>query len=142
MKDKKIKDLNEKYKAGASTLHEEQFLFDNVENSGSTIEAWATFVKLTKREAPENFNDTLWDSFQNRTIKKRRFKIGIMSAAASIILLITLFIGIPKQNKLSYNEKKDLLNQALNMFALSEQEITKESIIYEDEMIIIYTSLE
>ncbi len=142
MKEKKIEKLTEKYEAGASTLHEEQFLFDNADNSRSMIEAWSSFVKRYKRKAPENFNDTLWDSFQNRTIRKRRFKIGIMSAAASVILIIALFIGIPGQKKLSYNEKEALLNQAQNMFIDSEQEIIKGNIIYEDEMIIIYTSIE
>lgn len=142
MKEKKIDNLIEKYEAGASTSQEEQFLFDNAENSGSTIEAWSTFVKRNKSEAPENFNDTLWDSFQNRNIRKRRFKIAIMSAAASVLLIIALFIGNPGQKKLSYSEKEALLNQALNMFPDSEQEITKGNIIYEDEIIIIYTSLE
>ena len=142
MKEKEFEKLTEKYTEGASTLHEEQFLFDNAENSRSKVEAWSTFVKRNKREAPKNFNDTLWDSFQNRTIRKGRLKIGIMSAAASVILIVTLFIGNPGQKKLSYNEKEALLNQALNMFADSEQEIAKENIFYEDEMIIIYTSLE
>lgn len=142
MKDEKINKLIEKYVAGASTLQEEQFLFDNAENSRSMNEVWYTFVKRNKREAPENFNDTLWNSFQNRTIRKRRLKIGIMSAAASVILIITLFIGNQVQNKLNYNEKEALLNQTLNMFADSEQETPKENIIYEDKMIIIYTSFE
>ena len=142
MKDKRIEKLTEKYETGASTLNEEQFLFDNAENSPSKIEAWSTFVKRNKREAPENLNDKLWASFQNRIIRKRRFKVGIISAAASIVLIITLIIGNPGQKKLSYNEKEALLNQALNMIAVSEQEIAKENIIYEDEMIIIYTSIE
>lgn len=142
MKEKKIEKLIEKYEAGASTLHEEQFLFDNAENSHSMIEAWFTFVKHNKREAPENFNDTLWDSFQNRTIRKRRFKIGIMSAAASVILIIALFIGNPGQKKISYIEKEALLNQALNMFVSAEQVQAQYNIIYESDLIIIYTTTE
>ena len=66
MKERKIEKLIEKYEAGASTLQEEQFLFDNAENSGSKIEAWSTFVKRNKRDTPENFNEALWESFQSR----------------------------------------------------------------------------
>ena len=142
MKEDKIEKLTEKYEAGTSTLYEEQLLFNNAENSSSKIEAWSTFVKQNKRHAPENFNNTLWDSFQNKTIKKRRFKIKIISAAASVVLLIALFISIPRQKKLSYNEKEALLTQARNMIADSEQKIAMENIIYEDEKIIIYTNIE
>lgn len=142
MKEDKIENLIEKYEAGASTLQEEQFLFDNAEKSKPEIEVWSTFVKQNKRKAPENFNDALWDSFQNRKIRKRRFVTGIMSAAASIILIIALFIGNPGQKKLSYSEKEAFLNQALDMFAGTEQIQTQHSIIYENDLIIIYTSTE
>ena len=142
MKEKKIENLIEKYEAGTSTLQEEQFLFNNAENSGLTIKAWSTFAKANKRKAPDNFIDALWESFQNRKIKKRRFITGIMSAAASVILIIALFIGSPGQKKLSYSEKEALLNQALNMFASTEQVQTQQSIIYENDLIIIYTSTE
>ncbi len=142
MKEKKIENLIEKYEGGASTLNEEQFLFDNAENSGSKIEAWSTFVKRNKTDTPENFNEALWESFQNKNIKKRRYITRIMSAAASVIIIIALFIGKPGQNKLSYDEKEVLLNQALNMFAVADQVQTQQSIIYENELIIIYTSYE
>lgn len=140
MKEEKNENLIEKYKAGASTLHEEQFLFDNAEKSKSTIEAWATFVKRNKREAPENLNGTLWESFQNRKIRKRRIITGIISAAASVILIIALFIGNAGQEKLSYSEKEAFLNEALNMFAGIEQTQTQQNIIYENDLIIIYTT--
>ena len=142
MKEKKIEKLIEKYEVVASTLQEEQFLFDNAENSKSWIEAWSTFVKRNKKEAPENFNDKLWNSIQNRIIKERRGKMRIISAAASVLLIIALSIGNLIQKELSNNEKEALLNQALSMFADSEQEITMENILYEDEIIIIYTSLQ
>lgn len=142
MKENKIKNLIEKYEAGASTLSDEKILFDNAENSKPTIEAWSTFVKRNKKEAPQNFNDILWESFQNRKIKKHRLLVGIMSAAASVLLIIFLFIGHTGQKKLSYNEKAAFLNEALNMFSGTEQVQTQESIIYENEFIIIYTSSE
>ncbi len=142
MKEKTIERLIKKYKEGASTLQEEQVLFDNSENSPSMMDAWAAFINQNKIEVPRNLNDRLWDSFQNRTTRKRRLKIKILSAAASVLLLIAFFIGFREQKQLSYKEKEVLLNEALNMFVDYEQEIARESIIYEDEQIIIYTHLE
>jgi len=146
MKAKKIKELTEKYKAGNSTLEEDQSLFNSTENTGSIFEPWSAFVKGNKREAPGNFNESLWNSFQNRTRSKYRLRIAMMSAAASVILIITFLTVKPEQEKLSYSEKEALLEQAINMFEDSgqeivEQDITEQEIIYEDELIIIYTDI-
>ncbi len=140
MKEDEIERLIEKYKEGNSTLNEEQFLFDHIKNSDPSLEAWSTFVKNNKKETPNNFNDTLWESFQNKKIEKRKRFVGIISAAASVILLISLYIASPKQKEVSYSEKEDLLNQALNMVSNSEPSEIQQSIIYENEMIIIYTT--
>ncbi len=121
---------------------EEQFLFDHIKNSELSLEAWSTFVKNNKRETPNNFNDTLWESFQNKKIRKRKRFVGIMSAAASVIILISHYIASPKQKELSYSEKEDLLNQALNMVSNSEPSEIQQSIIYENEIVIIYTTKE
>ena len=140
MKEDEIERLIEKYKEGNSTLNEEQFLFDHIKNSEPSLEAWSTFVKNNKKETPNNFNDTLWESFQNKKIGKRRRFVGVISAAASVILLISLYIASPKQKEVSYSKKEDLLNQALNMVSNSEPSEMQQSIIYENEMIIIYTT--
>lgn len=141
MNEKGIEKLTKEYEAGASTLNEEQFLFDNAENSHSISEVWSTFVKRNRIEAPEGFNDKLWNSFQRRTVRKHRFKISVISVAASIILIIALSIGDFGQKELSYKEKEALLNEALDMFVEPEHEVTQERILYEDETIIIYASL-
>lgn len=142
MKEDEIEILIEKYKEGNSTLNEEQFLFDHIKNSEPSLEAWSTFVKNNKKETPNNFNDTLWESFQNKKIGKRKKFVRIISAAASIIVLISLYIFSPKQKELSYSEKEDLLNQALNMVSNSVPSEIQQSIIYENDMIIIYTTTE
>ena len=142
MKEDEIERLIEKYKEGNSTLNEEQFLFDHIKNSELSLEAWSTFIKNNKKETPNNFNDTLWESFQNKKIGKRKKFVGIISAAASVILLISLYIASPKQKELSYSEKEYLLNQALNMVSNSESSEIQQSVIYENDMIIIYTTTE
>ncbi len=140
MKEDEIERLIEKYKEGNSTLNEEQFLFDHIKNSEASLEAWSTFIKNNKKETPNNFNDTLWESFQNNKTGKRKRFVGIISAVASVILLISLYIASTKEKELSYSEKEDLLNQALNMVSNSEPSEIQQSIIYENEMIIIYTT--
>ncbi len=142
MKEDEIERLIEKYKEGNSTLNEEQLLFDKTQNLKPSLEAWSTFVKKNKNETPKNFNDTLWESFQNKKTKRHRRFVGIMSTAASVLLLISLYIASPKQKELNYSEKEALLNQALNMVSNSEPSEIQQNIIYENEMIIIYTTTE
>ncbi|AUC86147.1 hypothetical protein CW731_13025 [Polaribacter sp. ALD11] len=140
MKKELIKTLIEKYEAGTSTLEEEQFLFENADNSEATLQTWAAFVTRNKIAVPDNLNTTLWDSFQKKKNKTRRIQIGIISAAASVLLLISLFIYTPDQKKLSYHEKEILLNKALNMIADTTPIQSKQRILYEDDLITIYSS--
>lgn len=141
MKDKEIKELIEKYEAGSSSLNEEQLLFDKAEHTDSGISAWSTFVKSNKIEASQGLNNSIWKTFINRKVRKRRYTVGITSIAASIALIITLSLSNSIKDN-SYNEKEAALNEALSMFARTEQEKMQQSIIYENEMIIIFTSLE
>ncbi len=142
MKEDKTKRLIKKYKEGQSTLSEEQFLFDSTENLEPSLEAWSTFVKNNKTETPKDFNELLWESFQNKKNRKRKLFVGIMSAAASVILLISLFLANPKQEELNYSEKETLLNLARDMVYNSDSAEIEESIIYENEIVIIYTTKE
>lgn len=142
MKEDEIKRLIEKYKEGNTTLNEEQFLFNHTKDSELSLEVWSNFIKNNKKETPTNFNATLWESFQNKKIGKRKRFVRIISAAASVILLISFYIASPKQKELSYSKKEDLLNQALNMVSNSELSETQQNIIYENEIVIIYTTSE
>lgn len=142
MKEETIKNLIEKYKSGTSSLQEEEFLFQNVDESDNGIKTWSTFVNNHKNEAPENFNNTLWESFEQRNSKKNKFKVGILSAAASIVLIFSLYISNINQNKLTINQKKGLLNEAQNMFVIPEQTIASHKIIIESDLIVVYTKQE
>ncbi|MDY0200317.1 MAG: hypothetical protein RBR40_04935 [Tenuifilaceae bacterium] len=142
MKEGEVERLIKKYKEGNTTLNEEKFLFDNAQNSEPSFEVWSTFVKNNRMEAPKNFNDTLWASFQNKRVRKRKIFVGIMSAAATVILLISLSIFNPQQKELNYAEKEALLNQALSMVSNSNRAEIPQNIIFENEMLIIYTTTE
>ena len=111
-------------------------------NSEPSLKAWSTFIKKNKTNVPEGLNDKLWESFQNKKRKRRRTFIGALSAAASVLLLISFFIGGRVQKEQSYAEKEMLLNQALDMFKDSEQKKAEYKIFYENEMIVVYTITE
>ncbi len=142
MKEDKIKKLTKKYKEGQSDLNEEQVLFNNTERLDSSLEIWSTFVKHNKIETPSNFNDELWESFQNKTNKKRKIFVSVVSVAASIILLISLFTLRSEQQKQSYYEKEALLHLAQNMVSNSATFEVQQHTIYENDMVIIYTTTE
>ena len=139
MKEETIKNRIEKYKNGETSLKEEKRLFNEVDENQSEIKILAGFVEENKIETPYNLNDKLWNSFEKKTAKKNRFKIGIFSAAASILLLVSLYFGFLNENELSYNEKEALLNEAKSMFSDAEVKQTIHNIIIETDFIIVYT---
>ncbi len=139
----KFKDLIKKYEAGLSTLPEEQILSDNAKQLGTEAESWFKFIQHNKRKVPEGLQDTIWESIQRKRIVNRRLSLGIISAAASILLLLSLIVFNPFSKKQSYQMKEALLNEAINMFEdqVSDEKAEMKS-IYEDDMIIIYASAE
>ena len=139
MKEETIKNRIEKYKNGETSLKEEKRLFDEVDENESEIKILAGFVEENKIETPYNLNDKLWNSFEKKTTKNNRFKIGFFSAAASIVLLLSLYFGFLNENELSYNEKEALLNEAKSMFSDAEVKQTIHNIIIETDFVIVYT---
>jgi hypothetical protein len=141
MKEENIKNLIEKYKLGTSSLAEEQFLFDNIDKSDAAIEASSVFVKINKKEIPDNFNDKLWESFEEKTSNSNQFKYRFLAVAASLTLIITLFTGNIGGSKLNYGEKEALLNEAQMMFLNSEETLPIQTIIVENDLIVVYTEI-
>ncbi|WP_228850381.1 hypothetical protein [Aegicerativicinus sediminis] len=137
MKEDNINRLIERYKSGETSLEEEKILFEEEFTSDDSIKKWIEFAKRQKQSTPENFNDTLWESFQKKKQGSARMFATVISVAASIILLLTLVINKSGQAKLDYAEKQALLEEARSMFKESQS-----NIIYEDEFIQIYTTSE
>lgn len=131
------KEILKKYKAGSSTLKEEKFLFNNADEISSEFDLWASFVKKNKKEIPENLNQKLWTSFEEKTKRKSKFKIGILSAAASIVVLLSVFIYNTNQNKLEETKKVALLEEAKRMFNNTDNEEMYTKLL-EDELVIVY----
>lgn len=142
MKDKPIEQLIEKYESGLSSKEDELYLIEHLDESTHELNPWFQFVKHHKTKTSENFNEELWESFENKTQSKRKLILGMLTAAASVLLFLALFLGNNKQETLSYEEKAALLNQAKNMLTKQKQGIAQQDIIYEDQNIIIYTTTE
>lgn len=131
------KELLKKYKEGFSSLKEEKYLLDAKNEIISEFDLLASFLKKNNQKVPENLNEQLWDSFDKKINKKKKFKIGILSAAASIVFLISIFFFNNNQNTLTYNEKEALLNEAKSMFNNTNKEEVYTKLL-EDELVVVY----
>jgi hypothetical protein len=140
MKEETISSMFEKYKNGETSLREEQALFSKTHEKESEVNALAGFVKRNQIKTPDHFNKDLWKSFDKKTSKNSRFRIGVFSAAASILLLCSLYFWNISKNEMSYSEKVAVLNEAKSMFAKSSEKEINETIILETDLIIVYTS--
>ncbi len=142
MEENKADSILKKYKEGQSTLSEEQFLFDNTENLNPSMKAWSTFVKNNQTATPKYFNEHLWASFETKRNRKRKLLIGAMAVAASVSVLIALFFTHPAPEELNYSEKEALLNIAREMVHHTDLAEIEERVIYENDIVIIYTTKE
>ncbi len=139
MSEENINDIIKKYKAGTSSLEEEKILFNSTDLADDSIKPWASFVKKTKIETPENFNEKLWTSFDAKTKNPSKLKVGVLSAAASIALIFSLLFYNSNKSELSESKKSVLLEEAKSMFADKNKEKAVYKKILENDLIIVYS---
>ncbi len=139
MNEETIKNIIEKYKAGASSLEEEKRLLHSAKKMEQPLKKWFDFVKLNQNKIPKNFNDSLWESFEAKTKKTQKRKVGLWSVAASITLVLSLFVYNMNSNELSESEKSALLEEARSMFVDDNKEQKIYNKILENDLIIVYT---
>jgi len=130
-------DLLSKYFAAESTIKEEEELFSQG-NETAGIEEWSRFVQNKKVKAPSDLKASIWSKIQAKKRRKQRFMMGMSGIAASITILLVLFFNGVEDNGMPYEEKEAMLKEALSMFGDEPNEKNKQTIIYEDEMIVIY----
>lgn len=130
----KIEEIIKKYMAGESSLEEEKELLESIDKLDPALKAWRQYVQKSRKQAPEGLLDTITVKASKRG---RIIKMAVFAAAASIILLLGFYFGgsLQKQEEreMSLSEKQEKLAEAYAMFDNSE------NIIYEDELIILYT---
>ncbi|QCX00775.1 hypothetical protein FGM00_11895 [Aggregatimonas sangjinii] len=140
MKSKKLEDIIKKYLAAESTLAEERTLFEHEENTPE-LEKWSTYVKHNKEVAPAHLRSTIAAAIQTRKRRKQRIFIGISGVAATIAIIMAVLM-YPTKTTMGYEEKQALLNEAFTMFPEEQQIAGNKNIVYEDELVIVYTSNE
>lgn len=129
------------YEEGLSSLEEEVKLARILGASNEDENGWFKYIQQQKKVAPKNLESTIWTSIQKRESRKRRILIRISSVAASIILAVSIFFTIETrpQEKMSTKEKEAALKEAMAMLSEPQEEIVFGEILYEDEILIIYT---
>tara|TARA_B100000683_G_C12240012_1_gene452827 strand:+ start:194 stop:541 length:348 start_codon:yes stop_codon:yes gene_type:complete len=111
-----------------------------MESAGETAyKPWFAFKKQQTPNIPVDLEDQVWENIQINERRKRIKIYGSFLAAASVCLLISLFIFNKPQAEMSLAEKTAVLKEAL---AMSPSVATQQEVIYEDNIIIIYTEKE
>ena len=141
MKEHNFNEIKQKYLEGESTLQEEKALFEEASKEVKSLNQWATFVNQNKKTAPVGLNEKLWDAFEEKQFKKPWYEHEFFyAAAAAAIILVALFNFRPMG--MSTTEKEMLLNQALEMVSDAETSQEQHDVVYENDMIVIYTTTE
>ena len=134
MKEDNINKLIEKYKSGETTLEEERALFKRESQSDRPLTKWFDYINRNNNTVPDNLNEKLWDSFQNRKKNHTNWIVASLAVAATLLIIVTLAINSSKKKEMDYAQKQALLEEARNMFKENTAKI-----LYEDELIQIYT---
>ena len=141
MKSSAKDDLMRKYLAGESTLEEEEKLF-NPGDQRTGIEAWSTYVNQNRKKTPAGLADSIWANIKARDRRKQRFLVGLYGIAASVALCIAVLVYKTDNKNTDYAEKEALLNEALSLLSKEPNPDGNQRIIYEDDMVIIYSASE
>ena len=141
MNREQVDELLNKYEQGLASQEEMNLLLEQFEDSRSGPEVWFNYLRLQKRKAPENISSKVWSAIQSHEKKKNRKITWFISAAASLAILISLIFISPSlrnQKEMSYEEKAAKLEEALSLISENNEQADR-NIIYEDEIIVIYT---
>ncbi len=141
MNREQVDELLEKYEQGLASQEEMDLLMEQFEDSRSGPGVWFNFLRLQKKKAPENLNHQVWSAIQSQEKNKNRKITLFISAAASLAILISLIFISPSlrnQKEMTYEEKAAKLEEALSLISENNEQADRK-IIYEDEIILIYT---
>ncbi|MEO1030438.1 MAG: hypothetical protein AAFX55_03485 [Bacteroidota bacterium] len=141
MKKEHIKDIFDRYKNGQTSLEEEEFLLKNSCDLDFPLSDWIIHEKQNKTKVTEDFNDKLWASFNKKIKPKNSLAKRTLIAAAAVVLFFAVYKINQQEQTQSLWEKEALLIEAKSMFSETEQK-TNQEIVFEDDLITIYTTTE
>ena len=141
MNREQVDELLNKYEQGLASQEEMDLLMEQFEDSRSGPGVWFNYLRLQKRKAPENLHNQVWSAIQSQEKKKKQKTLLFISAAASLAILISIIFISPSlrnQKEMTYEEKAAKLEEAQSLLSEHNGQ-TDRKIIYEDEIILIYT---
>jgi ferric-dicitrate binding protein FerR (iron transport regulator) len=105
VKEKEIKKLLDKFKAGKCTAHELELLQQLMHD----------FDQDTTTEQPSNnLKETIWEQIENRTISTRKLRrLDTTWLKVAAVLLLTLFAGILLSRKFGYRQDNLIAYQVI-----------------------------
>lgn len=141
MNQEELNRLLKLYEQGLTSAEEESVLLKTLGDSKDKKHLWFKFLKNYKKSIPTNLENQIWSNIQRKEKKKPKMMLRVLALAASITLVLTiLWIPNPlKSREMSDAEKAAVLKEALTMISSAEERITEQEIIYEDDLLIIYT---
>lgn len=141
MKKEYINKQVQAYEEGHTSLAEEQELLSLFGNSDKEEYAWFKFLKSQKSNTPVHLQSDIWTSIQEKENQKRSRFIRIGSIAASVVLALSLSIGFFNRNpeEMTLQEKEAVLKEAMALIPETQNKTILGEIIYENEILIIYT---
>lgn len=138
----KSESLYKDYLEGLTSLEQEEMLRAESDNLSKGDQLWLDYQKDKMVETPAALTYGIKQSLASGSLKRKRTLKALVSAAAAVGLIISIwFFSESKSKEMPYAEKLVALTEARMLLedqAEAESEEESEEIIYEDESIIIY----
>jgi hypothetical protein len=140
MNKERLNKLLELYEGGFTTSEEEKELLTHFNNSRFDNDPWFEFLAKEKKSTPDELEDEIWSHIVKEKRKKRTLFYGTGSIAASILLVVALFVTNPFSSKqMNEEDKLAALQEAYAMLDEVGINSSEKEIIYEDDILVLYT---
>lgn len=123
------------YMEAKTSLEEEEYLTKNRgDNCDSSEALWFSYLKNQKQSAPPDLEKQITNLISQKHNSRNRVIRLSLSAAAVILIVITLTIsGIFSSREMDYYQKVTALEEANEMIQQSAPKSEPEEILYEDK---------
>lgn len=125
--------------AKTSVAQERAYLNQNGEPASPRAQ-WSDFVARHRVQVPKGLQEDLWESFERKSRAVIWWRKPIVKGAVAVVLVGLFYFGAQLVAGREYERKEALLQQAQQLFSETPAESVRDSIIYETEVLIIYTT--
>lgn len=101
---------------------------------------WPVYSKSVKTNAPNGFNEKLWEKFESQMTQQKSKPISYIRTISYVasFLLIVAFSSLLFIREKNTNNIEAQLSEALQMFDQNAPGTSDQDIYYEDDLLIIY----